>query len=387
MLDDQVSDSGDADIEARFGDTSYERLLFEQSPDAIFVQDFDGNVLDVNRAACLLHKIDRDELIGMNVVDLVPDEHKHSVRAGYSLLVDGQKAYAEGMSLSRDGDVVPVEIRTAPITYNGESALLMHVRDVRERVELQQKLGELQSELEHATRLTTMGELAGGLAHELNQPLFAITNFAESCVALVEKGEASDEKVLERLRQIANEAGRAGSIIGGLRRFVQKNEPRLSDVVIDTLLTDMKLLLGGELKRSQSHLILDLEPGLAMAKCDPIQIQQIVVNLVRNGIDAMAELPVPQRSVTVSAAVVSEQMLEIAVCDQGCGLPPGAVDNVFDAFFTTKASGLGLGLAISKSMAKSVGGDLTAERNTDSGTTFRLTIPTGARPPSDNGIA
>ena len=209
MLGDEVSDSGDADTGARFGDTSYERLLFEQSPDAIFVQDFDGNVLDVNRAACLLHKIDRDELIGMNVVDLVPDEHKANVRDGYSLLVDGQEVYAEGMSLSRDGDVVPVEIRTAPITYNGELALLMHVRDVRERVELQQKLGELQSELEHATRLTTMGELAGGLAHELNQPLFAITNFAESCVALIEKGDASDEKVLGRLRQIANEAGRA----------------------------------------------------------------------------------------------------------------------------------------------------------------------------------
>ena len=372
-----MSNSGASHDSAQIQNASCERLLFETSPDAIFVQDFEGNVLDANNAACLLHKIDREALIGMNVFDLVPDEHKQNVLDGYSLLTTGQKGYAEGMSLSRDGDVIPVEIRTAPVVYDGKSALLLHVRDVSERFELQQKLASLQQELEHATRLTTMGELAGGLAHELNQPLFAITNFAETCVSLIEQGEASNEKLLERLRQIASEAGRAGSIIGGLRRFVQKVEPRVADVSIGPLLSEVKLLLDGELKRSRSHLVLNLEPGLATAKCDPIQIQQIVVNLVRNSIDSMADLPVPQRAVTITASAVSERTLEIAVCDRGCGLPPDTVETVFDAFYTTKTTGLGLGLAISKSMADSVGGSLTAESNAGAGATFRLTIPTG----------
>lgn len=354
---------------------SSERLLFEHSPDAIFVQDFEGNVLDANNAACLLHKIDREALVGMNVVDLVPDEHKQNVRDGYSLLATGEKGYAEGLSLSRDGEVIPVEIRTAPVVYDGKSALLLHVRDVRERIELQQNLAGLQQELEHATRLTTMGELAGGLAHELNQPLFAITNYAEACVALIEQGNASDEKLREHLRHIASEAGRAGSIIGGLRRFVKKVEPRVIEVSIGPLLTEVKQLLDGELKRSRSHLVLKLDAELPAAKCDPIRVQQIVVNLVKNSIESMADLPVPQRSVTITASALSGDMLEIAVCDRGCGLHVEKVDTVFDAFYTTKDSGLGLGLAISKSMAESVGGSLTAESNAGVGATFRLSIP------------
>ena len=260
---------------------SYERLLFENSPDAIFVQDFGGNVLDVNNAACLLHKIDRETLIGMNMVDLVPDEHKQNVRDGYSLMATGEEGYAEGLSLSRDGEVIPVEIRTAPVEYDGKSAVLLHVRDVRERIELQ----HLRQELEHATRLTAMGELAGGLAHELNQPLCAISNYAETCIAIIEQGMISSEKLLKHMRQIAGEAGRAGSITGGLRRLIEKVEPRVIDVSIEPLLTDVKQLLDGELKRSRSHLVLKLEVDLPTAKCDPIQIQQIVVNLVRNSID------------------------------------------------------------------------------------------------------
>lgn len=371
-----MSDSGGPHEAAPIQNASHERLLFEKSPDAIFVQDFEGYVLDANQAACLLHKIDRESLIGMNVVDLVPDEQKQNVRDGYSLLATGQKGYAEGMSLSRDGVVIPVEIRTAPIVYDGKSALLLHVRDVSERLELQQKLATLQRELEHATRLSAMGELAGGLAHELNQPLFAIKNYAETCVALIEQGQASDEILGAHLRQVASEASRAGSIIGGLRRFVAKVEPHVIDVSIGPLLTEVKLLLHGELKRSRSHLVLNIELGSAAAKCDPIQIQQIVVNLVRNSIDSMTELPVSQRSVTITASALSEGMIEIAVCDRGRGLSPEKADTVFDAFYTTKKSGLGLGLAISKSMAESVGGSLTAEPNDETGATFRLSIPT-----------
>lgn len=221
-----------------------------------------------------------------------------------------------------------------------------------------------------------MGELAGGLAHELNQPLCAISNYAETCIAIIEQGMISSEKLLKHLRQIAGEAGRAGSITGGLRRLIEKVEPRVIDVSIEPLLTEVKQLLDGELKRSRSHLVLKLEVDLPTAKCDPIQIQQIVVNLVRNSIDSMADLPVPHRSITVTVSARSDEMLEVVVCDRGCGLPVEKVDTVFDAFYTTKDSGLGLGLAICRSMAESIGGSLTAEDNDGAGATFRLSIPT-----------
>jgi PAS domain S-box-containing protein len=236
------------------------------------------------------------------------------------------------------------------------------------------------AELAHIARVSTMGEITTGLAHELNQPLTAISNYAESCTrAIVSRSSDRDQKLLSWVEKIAINTHRAGEIIRRLRGFTRKSKPERSLVEVNQLIEEVLDLLEGETRR-QGIRVQWQRAASVQINVDILQIQQVLVNLLRNAFEAMVGNPPDRQEVTIALSTTDEQ-IEISVADAGEGISPENMDRVFDAFFTSKPNGVGVGLAISRSIAQDHGGQLSVVPNPQRGVTFRLTLPRSAAAP------
>jgi len=351
------------------------RDLFENSPDAIFVEDPDGNVLNVNPAACRLHGMDRQTLIGKNVLELVPPDRREEVARDYPKVVKGELDYVEGHSWTQDGRSIPVELRVSHFSYAGAPALLLHVRDITERKDAECQLRQREAELAHMARVHDLGQMAAILAHEINQPLYAITNYVNGMIRRLKKGMADREQFDKVLKETLSEAERAAGIIAHLRRLLDKREPRLSTVNVNEVIQDLLRLTEAEARRRGVAVHLELAHDLPHVIVDQIQFEQVVLNLLRNGFDAMSGARNSRKSLAITTSLLDGESIEIAVQDTGNGLSPDVADKVFEPFFTTKPEGLGMGLAISRSIVESHGGRIRVTPNPTQGTTFRFTLP------------
>jgi two-component system sensor kinase FixL len=233
----------------------------------------------------------------------------------------------------------------------------------------------LQERLTHFSRLSTMGEMAAGLAHEINQPLSAIATYAQACQRLIRQPDHEIEDVLAALEQINAQALRAGEVIRRLRNFVKNREVKREPVDCARLLEDLSTLAETDARLHNIRLRLECEEPLPMVYADPIQLQQVILNLVRNAIDAMDEAPEDRREVVLTTRMATDGEVEVTVADRGTGLAPEATEHLFNPFFTTKASGTGLGLAISRSIVRAHGGRLWHTPNDDCGVRFHFTLP------------
>ena len=231
-----------------------------------------------------------------------------------------------------------------------------------------------QTELAHIARVSTMGEIATGLAHEMNQPLAAIANYAESCKqALAAQTPDSQEKLLTWIEKIAANTHRAGEIIRRLRGFTRKSGPRRATVDVNELVREVIELM--EVATRRRNMRICWQPISATdAWVDPVQIQQVLVNLLNNAYDSAADKPPERRLVAIAAQPVGDKV-EISVADLGDGIPAEHRDRVFEAFFTTKTDGVGVGLAISRSIVENHGGRLWLSPNPRHGVTFHFTLP------------
>jgi two-component system sensor kinase FixL len=225
-----------------------------------------------------------------------------------------------------------------------------------------------------------MGEMAAGLAHEINQPLSAIAMYAQAGQRFMRSPTREDADVLEALEQINAQALRAGEVIRRLRNFVKNREVKREPVDCNRLLEDLRTLAETDARLHNVRLRIDDEPHLPTVYADPIQLQQVVLNLVRNAIDAMADVPESQREIVLSAHLVPEGEIEVVVADHGTGLAPDASEHLFNPFFTTKSGGTGLGLAISRSIVRAHGGRLWHTPNERTGARFHFTLPVSPAP-------
>jgi C4-dicarboxylate-specific signal transduction histidine kinase len=225
-----------------------------------------------------------------------------------------------------------------------------------------------------------MGEMAAGLAHEINQPLAAIANYAQASQRFLKSPRRNDADVLEALEQINAQALRAGEVIRRLRNFVKNREVKREPVECNRLLDDLRTLAETDARLHNVRLRIEAAPNLPPLLADPIQLQQVVLNLVRNAIDAMAEAPEERREVVLSTHLRPEGYIEVIVSDRGAGLAPGAAEQLFHPFFTTKPTGTGLGLAISRSIVRAHGGRLWHTPNPASGAQFHFTLPVTPAP-------
>jgi two-component system sensor histidine kinase TtrS len=248
-------------------------------------------------------------------------------------------------------------------------------REAAERRRAEASARERQAELAHVHRLNTMGEMASGLAHELNQPLAAVVNYAKGAVRRLKKGLVEPGELLGALEQAAAQAERAAAIVRRVRAFIRKEAPRHTALDCNKIVRETADLMSADAERAGARLVLDLAKPFPRVRADAVQLEQVIVNLVRNAIEAMTEASSPTREITLRTLPAAGGAVEIAVEDTGPGLPAGAPERLFDPFFTTKADGLGLGLSISQSIVEAHGGRLRSAARPGGGTVFRFALP------------
>jgi two-component system sensor kinase FixL len=242
------------------------------------------------------------------------------------------------------------------------------------RIQRQQHLAEVA----HLARLNTMGEMASGMAHELNQPLTAIVGYAEAALAGFESGMLTGEENRLLLEKIVSESQRAAEIIRRLRRLVRKREPEQSPTDVNQLILEAVEMVGHESEQGRHRVDIQLQENLPVIPADRVQIQQVILNLVRNGMEAMESLPVESRVLSISSAH-TDNYVRVSVADNGPWVADENLSQLFEPYFSTKKSGLGMGLAICRSIIESHAGTLTARRNPETdGLTFDFTLPTRA---------
>jgi two-component system sensor kinase FixL len=231
----------------------------------------------------------------------------------------------------------------------------------------------MQGELIHASRLTALGEMASALAHELNQPLTAVANFLKGSLMLLKRKPLDEARLADMISQGSDQALRAGQIIRRLRDFVAKGEADRKIESLPKLLEEaVALAMVGARERSV-RLRYALDPGVDFVLADKVQVQQVALNLIRNGVEAIAEAH--RKEIVVTARLVADDMVEVSVSDTGHGITAEVAEKLFQPFMTTKSQGMGIGLSISRAIIEAHGGRIWAEPNPDGGAIFRFTLP------------
>jgi two-component system sensor kinase FixL len=248
------------------------------------------------------------------------------------------------------------------------------IRDLTERQETETRMQELQSELVHVSRLTALGEMASALAHEINQPLSAITNYLKGSELLLQRDQVPIEKVREAIGRAADEALRSGEIIRRLRNFVSRGETERHPESLSKLIEEASALALVGAKHHGMRVSMDFDRGVDQVFVDKVQIQQVVLNLIRNAIDATAEQD--ERTLHVSVRDGGKGNSMVTVTDNGSGISREALEKLFQPFFTTKPQGMGVGLSISRTIIEAHGGHLRATNTDGGGARFEILLPT-----------
>jgi len=355
-------------------------MLLATAVDGMLVIDEQGNVLIYNKACERLFGYSPEEVIGQNIRMLMPapyrDEHDGYMKAYRET---GQKKIIgigrEVAALRKDGSTFPIYLSVGEGQLGDMRVFVGIVHDITERREAVRRLQEAQSELVHMSRINEMGQMTSSLAHELNQPLAAIMNYLNAAGRIVSKLEGAEvARVRELMQKASDQSARAGQIIRHLRDFVEKREHNRSEEDINTLVTEAVefALLGSD--DMDVKVDIQLSDGLPPVLADRIQIQQVVLNLARNAVEAMQEVPV--RELTVTTARREDEFVCTTIADTGPGLAPEVAEKLFQPFITTKEKGMGIGLSICWSIVDAHGGELWASRNESGGTSFHFRLPT-----------
>jgi PAS domain S-box-containing protein len=314
-------------------------------------------------------------------LDAIHEDDRQRVREAFAATAIKGHGDEEYRVVHPDGSVRWVHDRRFPIR-DGRGAVCRIAGiagDITDRKQLEEALTrqvqEQQAELAHLQRLGTMGEIASLLAHELSQPLAAITNYVTGCVRQLRSRVGRRDDLLEMMEEAAAEALRGGEIIRHLWDFVHKRTPEREPADVNQLVRDVTRLIGVEADQKGIAIHLDLSVDLPRVQVDRVQVEQVLVNLVRNGLEAMHENDPEKASLTVRTTMVGPDSVEISVRDHGGGLPADLVDAVFAPFVTTKPNGLGMGLSISRSIAEAHGGRVWLTADSNGATTARFTLP------------
>jgi PAS domain S-box-containing protein len=247
--------------------------------------------------------------------------------------------------------------------------------DIEDRKRAEESLLQTQAQLAHVTRVITLGELAASIAHEVNQPLAAITTHGQSALLwLAQDGPAGREETRLALQHIVEEARRAGAIIHGIRDLATKSNPHFVPLGVNDVIEDVVTLVGRIAHENKVTLSLQLASGLPAVLGDCIQLQQVIINLLINGVEAMSAVSVGLRELSIKSTSYQDDQVLVAVTDRGGGFDPGDAKRVFDAFFSTKSHGMGMGLSICRSIVEAHGGRIWARNNASAGATFQFTL-------------
>jgi two-component system sensor kinase FixL len=348
--------------------------IFESAMDGIVVLDGEHRVVDTNSAFLTLTGHRREEVLGLHLASfdarLQQDELDELLLAARA----AGPLQRRGVLQRKDGQPLEVEVSSCYRDLSGGRTYCF-VHDISERLAAEERAQRHQTQLAHFSRLNTIGEMASGIAHELNQPLAAIVNYTRGSIRRLHARGEEDRLLLEALENAAGQADRAGQIIRRMRNFVRKGEHRHDPHPLAELVRE-SIEFADSVVRSRGVLLrLDLDDPEVHVMVDPIQVEQVLLNLLRNAVEAMDDVPAERRELIVRTAPAREGFARVSVLDNGPGLVPGRADEVFTPFFSTKAEGVGLGLSISRSIIEGHGGRLWCEVHTGGGCCFHFTLP------------
>lgn len=258
---------------------------------------------------------------------------------------------------------------------DGRTVRVQIAADITDRKHIDDVNLQQQKRLEQTSRLITMGEMASSLAHELNQPLSAIANYCAGCVKRMQSGNFQLEDLLAAMQKASDQAERAGKIIRRMRDMVKKSDPNRQPVALGELVDEARAFADIEAQRSSTQLQVDIPENLPKIVVDRIMIEQVLHNLIKNGIEAMHGTPIERRKLSIEARQVDDRLVEVSITDQGHGIREGDDEKIFAPFFTTKSEGMGIGLAICRSIIEFHQGRLWVEARREGGSVFRFTVP------------
>ena len=357
------------------------RACFDLPIIGIGIVDSNMRFVEANDKFCDILGFSRNELLRLSWPEIAhPDDMERSQtlvkevlageREGFTL----EKRYVRKSGIAVHGQL---SIRCLRDEKGAVESFVVFLVDISERKaveEAQQRVRELEFEIAHAARLSTIGELMTGIVHELNQPLSAISNFASACRNTLDDSAADVKSVPPMLDRIVEQAHRASSALRQILDFARMGIPHRSTVDLEELINDAVSLMEFVARRQQVTLLIELEPDLPPILVDRIQIQQVILNLLRNACEALAVSETSSREVWIRTRV-RDEFIEIMVEDNGPGIRMEDFPLLFNAFFTTRSQGVGIGLAISKTIVEGHDGQIEAENNPDGGAVFRILLP------------
>jgi PAS domain S-box-containing protein len=353
--------------------------LLDLTHDTVFVRDMNDVISYWNRGAEELYGWKSDEAIGQTTHKLTQTIFPASLDEINETLMRTGRWQGELMHTRRDGTQVRVASRwSLQRDEQGRPiAILETNNDITERKRAEQALQKAQTELAHVTRVTTLGELTASIAHEVNQPLAAIVTNGNACLRWLAGQRPNMIEAEQAVGRIIKDGHRASEVIGRIRALVKKTPPPKEWVNVNEVILEVIALAQSEVHNNNVSLNRELSADLPVVLADRIQLQQVILNLIINGVEAIGRVREGPRELLVSSGVYESDAIFVAVRDTGVGLDSADLNQVFDAFFTTKPDGMGMGLAISRSIIEAHGGRLWATANSPRGAIFQFTLPAG----------
>jgi PAS domain S-box-containing protein len=353
------------------------RRLVDANVIGICLWKIDGEIIEANDAFLRIVGYEREDVVSgrLHQRDLTPPEwYERDTRTVAELTTIGTVQPSEKEYLRKDGSRVPVLIGAATFE-EGSKEGVSFVLDLSGRKRAEAEAREMQLELAHANRVATMGQLTASVAHEVNQPVAATVVNANAALRWLSARPPDLEEVRQALARIARDGKRAGDVIDRIRDLVKKAPPRMGAMAINDAILEVLALTHSEALKNGASVQSKLTDGLPLIRGDRVQLQQVILNLILNAIEAMSGASLGARELRVSSGKTESGDVVVAVADSGPGLSPAKLERVFDPFYTTKPDGLGMGLSICRSIIETHGGRLSADANMPSGAVFHFTLP------------
>jgi PAS domain S-box-containing protein len=370
-----------SDLQER--DTKTRRII-DSALDAVLSIDERGNVTEWNAQAETMFGWKRDQAVGRSLSELfIPERYrdahekglKHFLSTGEGPLLNRR---IEITALHRDGTEFPVEISIAPYQIDGNWEFSGFVRDITEKRAAEastRRHREMEMELAHANRVATMGQLSASIAHEVNQPIGAAVTNAHAALRWLGATPPNMDEVHLALSRIVTNGNRATDVLSRIRAFIKKAPPRKDSLDVNQAVLEVVALTRSEAKKNKVTVQMQLAEGLPVVQADRVQLQQVLLNLIINAIEAMSASDAGSRRLLISSANSGSSDVSVEVQDSGPGFPEASAEQIFQAFYTTKPDGLGMGLSICRSIVEAHGGQLRAAAGHPTGAIFTFTLP------------
>jgi two-component system sensor kinase FixL len=356
------------------------RALLDAAVDAIVVIDESGNISTFNAAAERMFGYSADEVVGRQIDVLMPEPDRSRHRGYMERYLETGEARVIGigrevLACRKNGEIFPIALSVGEARDAFGRRFVGIIRDLSSQRAAERRTRALEARLAHVARFNLMGEMAAGIAHEINQPLSAIATYAQAAKRIIQRDSPDVAVLSDVCAKIDEQARRAGQVIENLRKFIRKQEIDTQVLDVNGVVADAMNLIEADAHAEGIPVTVRYGEGLPAVKADAVQLQQVLLNLTRNSVDAMRDSPTKDAGITIVTELADGNRIRIAVADRGHGVSRHLAEHIFHPFVTTKRDGLGVGLAISRTIVQSYGGTLTCRDNPGGGAIFEVELP------------